>query len=930
MSQDLGVIYYEIDAKAEGLLTTSKQVDRQIAKTETGLADVEKQMAKTNAASAELGGGLTGVAAALKAVAAAAALREIAGMVQGYQEMADRVRLATDSVAEFEMVQARLVDTANGTYRSLAEAQELFIGTAASLKAMGYTTQQALDVTDSLSYSFVTNAVNADRAKSATEAFAKSMAKGKVDADNWLTISTTVDTVVGQLAETTGKTSGQILALGAAGKITARDLSEALRKSLEDNSKAAAAMANNLTDAGVRMRTALTAIFVEVENQTGAWQALTDGIILAADWLLKGAGDAEKMTAVIETATFAVSSLAAVVAGRLITSLGSYVAQQTILIASLVRQSLAERAAATAALATAQAQKAAALSSADRTRAIAAEAAAQARLNAVTSAGTIAARGLGAAMAFLGGPVGVVLLAATAIATFSTNAAQAKGPVEGLAEAVGKLGTRALELQKIQLMEKIQEMGNLGGVASNTSARIESLQKNLAEFPNSAKAKEWTRELAEQRAAAEGAGSELENYRKRVAEIEKELEGRAAGRTTTAGTGEPQLTPPVDTGAEDAALKKRQQMLEQNARAVQDLEQANREAAMSGRELAEAQAAASLNEFATPDQIARVKELAAAIYDKTELVKSAAEEERKAAELQKAAIAADPRTAAADKYAQDLAAYQSFKDQQLITDQQYEELKNAAATQYEAQRLAAQEQMFASQSRANAFVIDSLNALGQTSTQVLSGILSGTMSSEDAVRSLANTIFNQAVGAVVDWGIAQVKAIIMGETAQAAAAASGIATGTALASAYTPAAIAASIATFGGAATAGTAAMGTAVPAMTAMLHAARKNGGTVAAGGLYRVNEGGAPEIFTGGNGQQYLMPNKRGQVVSNADATAGGVGAVTVNVYNQATKAQVRTETREDETGKFVSVFVEDMDSGGPMFQALQGVSNVTRVGQ
>ena len=117
---------------------------------------------------------------------------------------------------------------------------------------------------------------------------------------------------------------------------------------------------------------------------------------------------------------------------------------------------------------------------------------------------------------------------------------------------------------------------------------------------------------------------------------------------------------------------------------------------------------------------------------------------------------------------------------------------------------------------------------------------------------------------------------------------------------------------------------------MAAMLTAARKNGGTVAAGGLYRVNEGGAPEIFTGGNGQQYLMPNKRGQVVSNADATAGGGGAVTVNVYNQAAKAQVRTETREDETGKFVSVFVEDMDSGGPMFQALQGVSNVTRVGQ
>jgi len=277
-------------------------------------------------------------------------------------------------------------------------------------------------------------------------------------------------------------------------------------------------------------------------------------------------------------------------------------------------------------------------------------------LNAVTTAGAVAARGLGAAMAFLGGPAGVVLLAATAIATFSNNAAQAKGPIEGLAEAVGTLGTRALELQKIKLMDKIQEMGNLGGVASNTSARIETLQKNLAEYPNSDKAKEWTRELAEQRAAAEGAGTELVDYRKRVKEIESELSSRTAGRTAPAAQAEPQLIAPTDTGAQDAALKKHQQALEQNVRAVADLERANREAALSGRELAEAQAAASLNEFATPEQIARVKQLAAAIFDKTELVKAAAEEEKRAADLQKAAIAADPRTAAADKYAQDLAA----------------------------------------------------------------------------------------------------------------------------------------------------------------------------------------------------------------------------------------------------------------------------------
>lgn len=928
MSADLGTIFYQIDAKAEAFLTTSKTVDRQIAKTETGLSDVEKQMAKTNAASQQLGGGLTAVASALKAVAAAAALREIAGMVQGYQEMSDRVRLATDSVGEFESVQARLVQTANGTYRSLKEAQELFIGSAASLKALGYTTQQALDVTDSLSYAFVTNAVNAERAAAVTDAFAKSMAKGKVDAQAWSTISNSIDTVVQSLADSTGKSAAQILALGAAGKITARELSEALRKSLDDNAKAAAGMANNLTDAATRMSTALTAVFVEVENQTGAWQALTDGIIKAADWILESAGSTEKMALFLDTATAAVLALSSVIAGRLIMSMGTYVTQQGLLIASLVRQSIAERAAATAALATAQAQKAAALSSADRTRAIAAEAAAQARLNAVVSAGAVAARGLGTAMKFLGGPAGVVLLAASAIATFSSNAAAARGPVEGLAEAVGTLGTRALELQKIQLMEKIQEMGNLGGEASNAAARIETLQKNLQEFPNSGKAKEWTRDLAEQRAKAEAAGGELGKYRDRIKEIEAELSNRATRRNApTSDT--PTLAEPIDAAAAEAAAKKRAQAMAQNVKAVEDLARANREAALSGVELAQSQALATLNKFATPEQIAKVKELAQAIYDKNELVKAAAAEEKKAAAQQKAAIAADPRTALADQYKKDLLAYQQFKDQQLITDLQYEELRNAAGTQYDAARLAAQEQMFAAQNRGNAFMIDSLNALQGTSTQVFTGLITGAMSGADAVRALANTIFNQAVGAVVEWGFAQIKAIVMGQTAQAAATAAGIAQGAALQVAYAPAAIAASIASFGAAPAAASASMAANVPIMAATLTAARRNGGNVSAGGMYRVNEGGAPEIFTGGNGQQYLMPNKRGQVTSNADATAGG-SPINIQVFNSSSRAQVRTETREDEMGRFVSFFVEDMESGGEMFRGLAGVSNVTRVGQ
>ncbi|MEN1550626.1 hypothetical protein AAIH73_33220, partial [Pseudomonas aeruginosa] len=80
-------------------------------------------------------------------------------------------------------------------------------------------------------------------------------------------------------------------------------------------------MSNNLTDAGVRIRTAFTQVLVSLEDQTGALQTFTNGLISAADALLEFGLDSEKMAAFLDTATVAAASLASIVAGRLVTSL---------------------------------------------------------------------------------------------------------------------------------------------------------------------------------------------------------------------------------------------------------------------------------------------------------------------------------------------------------------------------------------------------------------------------------------------------------------------------------------------------------------------------------------------------------------------------------------------------------------------------------
>lgn len=54
-----------------------------------------------------------------------------------------------------------------------------------------------------------------------------------------------------------------------------------------------------------------------------------------------------------------------------------------------------------------------------------------------------------------------------------------------------------------------------------------------------------------------------------------------------------------------------------------------------------------------------------------------------------------------------------------------------------------------------------------------------------------------------------------------------------------------------------------------------REHGGPVSASSMYRVGEGGKPEIFKASNGSQYMIPGDNGRVISNQDMQGGGGAA-------------------------------------------------------
>ncbi|WP_105607414.1 tape measure protein [Cronobacter sakazakii] len=255
---------------------------------------------------------------------------------------------------------------------------------------------------------------------------------------------------------------------------------------------------------------------------------------------------------------------------------------------------------------------------------------------------------------------------------------------------------------------------------------------------------------------------------------------------------------------------------------------------------------------------------------------------------QEAVAQVNPVQQLANENAQKLALIKQFEQQSLLSHQQAMELRNATDMQYEQQRINAQWEIYRNQSEINQLAASAIDSLQGGATNAITGLVNGTQNLQEAFANIGTTILGSVVGGLVEMGIQWVKSQIMGQAAAAASLASTMAQATAAASAWAPAAISASIATYGSAAAVGqTAYAGSLLAAKGMAVAGAREHGGPVSANSMYRVGEGGKPEIYQANNGSQYMIPGDNGRVISNRDMKEGGGG----NSFNPVMNLTINT---------------------------------------
>lgn len=398
---------------------------------------------------------------AFAAVAGAGLIGGIIKQVDAYGQMSDRLRAAAGSADEYQLVQEHLMQTAQETYRPLAEAQELYIRTADVMRTLGFNTQQTLDITDSFSFLLVTNAASADKASSALDAYSKALATGKVDADGWISIQAAMPTVVAAIASATGKSTDEVRKLGSEGKLALDDINIGLLKNVEVNRKAAADMSTSVQDALNNISNATGTFLGKLEEQIGAVAGVSKFLVLLAD---------------------NVDLVAVAMGGAGAAALTTYAAKAYVAVKALLVQRAAAVRSAEAAVIAADAQRLFAQAQLQQAEASVAAATGLQRLNLVqtqliprqaaltasTEALAIAQASLaqttirGGFLAALGGPAGLAVLAGTAAASFlllrdNSDSLEKKlgdlsDPLDKLVDRFNKLNsaTQAVALRELQ------------------------------------------------------------------------------------------------------------------------------------------------------------------------------------------------------------------------------------------------------------------------------------------------------------------------------------------------------------------------------------------------------------------------------------------------------------------------------------------------
>lgn len=442
---------------------------------------------------------------------AAFTLRGVQEYSDTYKEVGNRLRIVKDEAQSLESIESRIFEIAQKSRAQYKSTGVLFARIAASARRLNISQKDTLRVTETIQKAFVVGgATNVEAAQSAIQ-LSQGIASDRLQGDELRSVLE--NPALGQLLaeQISGGDLGKLRDMAKEGQLTARTIIKAFKGASEEIDRLFSETEQTVGQAFIKVDNAL----LKYVGQSKAVREGTSSVVLVLNAM------AENFEDVADTVGLLVGAFAAFYGAR---AIGGAVAatQSSISAFRLQRVEMLKNAQAANTLALTQAATAKAeflnrqvaftaaqasgkltakqlsretkkvetaqLASANASRTAKVAAAQLATTQrALTTSATLAAgatRALSGALAFVGGPVGLALLAiSAAMYVTSTNAAEASERADRYSEAIKRAGSSSSDAAK-GVREIADELARSGGAFSSaeTSQKIDQAKADIESY----------------------------------------------------------------------------------------------------------------------------------------------------------------------------------------------------------------------------------------------------------------------------------------------------------------------------------------------------------------------------------------------------------------------------------------------------------------
>ena len=209
-------------------------------------------------------------------VAAYASLRTLGSLAKVSDEAAGitgRLRLATKSQEEFNAAQDETFDIAQRTQASWKETVALYNKVSQSADQVGLSQKKQLELTEAVSMALAISGSTGEESAGVMRQFGQALGSARVQAEEFNSINEGGQRIVQALAKHLGIASGQVKAYVNAGKVSNRDLAQALLKDQADLRAEYEEMPKTIGGAFAQIRNSFVRFVGDQNEATGSAQA---------------------------------------------------------------------------------------------------------------------------------------------------------------------------------------------------------------------------------------------------------------------------------------------------------------------------------------------------------------------------------------------------------------------------------------------------------------------------------------------------------------------------------------------------------------------------------------------------------------------------------------------------------------------------------